>query len=297
MELGIHIRSMHQASVIRRVPEHLATLYAQREDWSALVAQDSLRIYVGDEFCVHRLPRLDELDDLVQSANARQWQVSFLTPPLTDQGLERCARLFDYLQQKLPQTEVVVNDWGVLSFLKENYPSFQLSVGRLLNKGFKDPRLSDATSASRFSAETAALFNRSTFDFAALQQKLFELQVRRLERDVLPYEDLEIERLKGLSTSVYFPFGYITTGRICWIASFNETEGKKFCISDGCQRSCNEISLKLKHNRVSLEIRQDGNTVFYLYPPEKLRRLLLTAEQNKIRLIYQGLVICNSQSS
>jgi len=291
MELGIHIRNMDQVSVIGHVPEHLATIYNQAEDWSPLAPADNLRVYIGDEFCVHRLPHLNELDDLVQLAKEKAWEVTFLTPPLTDQGLEGCGRLFDDLRQKLPQAEVVVNDWGVLFFLKENYPSFQLSVGRLLNKGFKDPRLSDVKSASGFSRETATLFNRSTFEFEAIQEMLLELQVGRLERDVLPYEDLKIQRLKGLSTSVYFPFGYITTGRICWSASFNEPDRKKFCISDGCQRSCNQMSLRLKNKRVSMQIHQGGNTVFYLYPSARLRRLVSTAEQNEIRLIYQGVVI------
>ena len=54
MELGIHIRDLDQANVIDDVPEHLATLYARKQDWSALVPRDSLRICVGDEFCVHR---------------------------------------------------------------------------------------------------------------------------------------------------------------------------------------------------------------------------------------------------
>jgi len=291
MKLGIHIRNLDHATAICDLPEHLAMLYAQKEDWSALVPPDSLRIYVGDEFCIHRLPRLNELDVLVQLAIEKQWAVTFLTPPLSDQGLENCARLFDYLQQTVPQTEVVVNDWGVLLFLKENYPSFRLSVGRLLNKGFKDPRQSDATSASRFSAETAALFNHSTFDFPRFQQTLLALDMRRIERDVLPYEDIRMESLKGLSTSIYFPYGYITTGRICWIASFNEPERKKFSLSDGCQRRCNRMSLRLKHDRMPKPLYQSGNTVFYLYPPSKLRYLVSTANQNKIRLVYQGFVI------
>ena len=291
MELGVHIRDVDQAAMIYDVPGHLAGLYGQGQDWSALVPQDSVRLYVGDEFCVHRLPHQDELDALLQLATENRWEATFLTPPLSDRGLERCERLFDCLEQNLPRTEVVANDWGVLLFLKQNYPSLQLSVGRLLNKGFKDPRLPDATSATRFSAETAALFDCSTFEFAGFQQKLLDLQVSRLERDVTPYEDLTLERPAGMNASIYFPFGYITTGRICWIASFNQPAAKKYCMSDGCQRTCNQMSLRLKHSSTSLPIYQAGNTVFYLYPADKLRRLVAATKQKKIRLIYQGFVI------
>lgn len=48
--------------------------------------------------------------------------------------------LFDYLNTCHSSAEVVFNDWGVMGLLKANYPVLKLSAGRLLNKGFKDPR-------------------------------------------------------------------------------------------------------------------------------------------------------------
>ena len=277
--------------MIDDLPRHLAGLYGQRHGWPAPVSPESMRLYVGDEFCDHRLPHLNELDALIRLATENRWPVSFLTPPLSDQGIERCARLLDLLEQSLPHSEVVANDWGVLFFVKENYPSLQLAVGRLLNKGFKDPRLPDATGVSRFSAEAAELLDCSTFDFSGYQQMLLELQVSRLERDVMPYGDLKMNGSAGMNASIYFPFGYITTGRICWTASYNQPAAKKYRMSDGCRRCCNRMSFRLAHNSLSQQIYQSGNTVFYLYPAEKLDRLVSAAKQKMIRLIYQGFVI------
>jgi hypothetical protein len=224
-------------------------------------------------------------------ANGENRGLTFLTPPLTDDGMDRCGPLFDFLKERGLGTEVVVNDWGVLLFLKEKYPLFQLSVGRLLNKGFKDPRLMNPDGASEFSAETAELFNTCTFDSIEFLAKMQELNVTRLERDLLPFGEPEIKRRGGLQASVYFPFGYITTGRVCWMKSFDTSAGRKFSISNGCRHACNKISLKLNHAKTDLPLFQTGNTIFYLYAASKLAALTQRAKTQKLRLVYQGLIV------
>ncbi len=295
MELAVHLRDPAQVQALNDLPGHLSMLYGEKVfkglDGSARVDQFSLRLYIGDEFCIHRLPSLDELDTICQLAKREDRGLTFLTPPLTDDGMDRCCPLFDFLKEKGLRTEVVVNDWGVLFFLKEKYPFFQLSVGRLLNKGFKDPRLMNPDEASEFSAETAELFNTCTFDAIEFLAKMQELNVTRLERDLLPFGEPEIIRPGGLQASVYFPFGYITTGRVCWMKSFNTAAARRFSISNGCRQACNEISLKLNHAKTDLQLFQAGNTIFYLYAPAKLAALIKRAKTQDLRLVYQGLIV------
>ena len=295
MELAVHLRDQSQVEALNDLPGHLSMLYGEKAfedlDRFAQVDPGFLRLYVGDEFCIHRLPRIDELDALCQLAKMENRDLTFLTPPLTDDGMDRCCPLFDFLKERGLGIEVVVNDWGVLLFLKEKYPLFQLSVGRLLNKGFKDPRLMNPDEASEFSAETAELFNTCTFDAIEFLAKMQELNVTRLERDLLPFGKPEIIRPGGLQASVYFPFGYITTGRVCWMKSFNTSTGRRFSISNGCRQACNQISLKLNHAKTDLQLFQTGNTIFYLYAPSKLAVLAKRAQSQKLRLVYQGLIV------
>lgn len=295
MELAVHLRDPAQAHALNDMSGHLSDVYGEKVfkemDRSALADSSSLRLYIGDEFCARRLPGLDELDGLCQLAQGQYRGLTFLTPPLTDEGMDKCIPLFDRLKEKDLRSEVVVNDWGVLLFLKEKYPSFQLSVGRLLNKGFKDPRLMNPDEASEFSAETAELFNTCTFDASEFQAKMRELKVTRLECDLFPFGGPELKRRGGLQASVYFPFGYITTGRVCWMDSFNAPRGKKFSISNGCRQACNQISLKLNHTQPNLQLFQAGNTIYYLYSPSKLAALLQRAKSQKLRLVYQGLIV------
>lgn len=295
MELAVHLRDLTHAQALNGLPGHLSILYGEKAfkglDLSAWVDQSSLRLYIGDEFCAHRLPNLDELDAFCRLADAKTGGLTFLTPPLSDEGIEKCSPLFNFLKENDPRTELVVNDWGVLFFLKQNYPFFQLSLGRLLNKGFKDPRLMNPDEASEFSAETAELFNRCTFDSIEFLAKMRELKVKRLERDLLPFGEPEIKQSGGLEVCVYFPFGYVTTGRVCWMRSFGASAGRKFSISNGCRQACNKISLKLNHAKTNLQLFQAGNTIFYLYAPTKLTALIKRAKTQKLRLIYQGLIV------
>jgi len=294
MELAVHLRDPAQVQALSDLPGHLSILYGEEAfkglDGSALVDRRSLRLYIGDEFCIHRLPSIDELNAICQAAKGEYRGLTFLTPPLTDDGIDRCGPLFDILKDMDLGTEVVVNDWGVLLFLKDNYPSFQLSVGRLLNKGFKDPRLTNPDEALTLSAETAELFNTCTFDSVEFPAQMRQLNIKRLERDLLPFGKTEIKRHGELQTSVYFPFGYITTGRVCWMSSFHAVAGRKFSISNGCRQTCQKISLKLNHAKTDLQLFQTGNTIFYLYAPSKLAALVKHAKNQKLRLVYQGLM-------
>jgi hypothetical protein len=83
-----------------------------------------------------------------------------------------------------PDVDVVFNDWGVMGLLNSNFPAFKLSAGRLLNKGFKDPRLQPE--ASRIAGPQAgadALLSGSTFDghgFKNIWQPLTSIAANRI---------------------------------------------------------------------------------------------------------------------
>ena len=253
------------------------------------IARSFTRIYVGDEFCPHRMPRLAELDALLDVAREHSKDVTLLTPPLTDAGIDECTRLLDRLRERCPEAEVVANDWGVLLFLKEKYPEFRLAAGRLLDKGFKDPRLSDSGALSSHSEEMAAVLNTSSFDSPILREKLVELGVVRMERDLFPYRVGAPGSAPGLAASIYFPFGYVTTGRVCWTSTFSESE--KYKPLEDCARPCEGITMKLEHEDAALPLFQSGGTVHYLHSPAALESIFEAAGGENIRLVYQGLAL------
>ena len=210
---------------------------------------------------------------------------------VTDEGLEKCSRLLRFCAQAAPGTEVVVNDWGLLCLLKDNYPSFPASAGRVLNKGFKDPRLVDPKGAAENSEDAHELLNGCSFDTPSFQKKTREMDVSRFERDVLPYGEPDMKSTDDLGSSVYFPFGYVSTGRVCWVASFKASAGRKFSPSNTCHSPCSGLLLEMGGAQSSFRLFEGGNTVFYLYPPSVLRSFAVDPIYKDVRLVCQGSAI------
>jgi hypothetical protein len=237
------------------------------------------------------MPEPDVLEAITRSAGRKEWPVTLLTPPATDEGLERCCRLFRFLEREVPGAEVVVNDWGVLCLLKDEYPSLPAAAGRLFNKGFKDPRSPYPGRAAEISEDVQELLNGCSFDTPLFHKKLREFGVRRVERDLLPYRDSDTKNTDGLGTSVYFPFGYVSTGRVCWVASFKASPGGKFSPLEACHGPCDGLLLEMGGGQSNFRLFQGGNTVFYLYPPSVLGSFAEDKTYKEVRLIYQGFAI------
>jgi len=295
IETAIHIRNLDQALEPDGIFRHLEGLYDSKL-FPGIEAERNIslhvnRIYLGDEFCPHRFSNLNFMREISRFANENRLELTILTPVLTDREMERYIPLFDYLNEFHPNMEVVGNDIGVILFLKENFPRFRLAAGRLLNKAFKDPRLTDATGLSSHSREAETLLDECTFDNEEFHEIMAKLEVERLERDLLPYGKSDIEMISGMKTSVYLPFGSITSGRICWISTFNQPEGSWFMPQDVCARPCDELTFDLNNDNFTFQVVQSGNTVFYLYSPEMLIALFEMAKTRKLRLVYQGFVI------
>ena len=244
------------------------------------------RIYIGDEFCRNRLPDPGELSKICGFADRKKLSLTLLTPVLTDQGVEECKDLFDRFYHWNSSSEVVVNDLGVLFFLKKNYPGFQISMGRLFNKGFKDPRLEQTDIQAPGGME--GILNDCSFHHENIQVLAEDLGIQRFEQDLLPYADPDGLGNSRLRTAVYLPFGYVTTGRVCFSAGLNQGSDTRFRLANGCSSPCATHSLELKSSSLAFKLFQNGNTIFYLYTLSMIRSLLKKARKQKFRLVFQG---------
>jgi hypothetical protein len=294
MNLACHIRHIRQLDRLATVQAHLMTFYAADGSETAPRKTDAFigpctRIYVGDEFCVARMPSLPALKRFAESAATLNLALSVLTPVMSDADIARLAPLFAYLNACHPGVEVVFNDWGVMGWLRSAYPALTLSAGRVLNRGFKDPRLKPPPSTHADArGGSDALLNWSTFDGRWIREYFSELAIERCEKDLMPFNASASGGDVALDTAIYFPFGYVTSGRTCWVASFDQPAEEQFIPPAHCSRPCQDSLLELKSDAFGLRIFQSGNTIFYLYPPQRLEHLLKVARDDGTRLIYQG---------
>ena len=97
----------------------------------------------------------------------------------------------------------------------------------------------------------------------------------------------------GILFSVYIPYGYVATGRVCMPGSMDLDRQDKFTEYMGCQKECLRFSLRLLNtgspfsNR-DLELIQRGNTIFYPNSWSTLESILNGDRAGMVdRIIYQ----------
>lgn len=220
-------------------------LQATSPGWSAILATgtrvDFARLYLGDEFCHHLIPTIQDVETALSWCQERQVPLSLATPPVTDEGLDDLRPLLRRLDGEMG-AEVVANDWGTLRVLQRDFPRLVRVLGRTLRRQIKDPR-----------AEVALATGAMTDGYQALLQRL---GVAMIAADRLP------DGPTALSLAMHLPYEFVTTGRICSISGVPFPEPKKFLVDFSCPKPCRDFYLDLQDTSVPGGMRQKGNTLY-----------------------------------
>jgi hypothetical protein len=230
------------------------------------------RVYYGSEFCQNLIPTLDNLK-IIFSATKNKKKLTLLTPYVTGCGLEKLKPLFQYLSKQNSRTEVVFNDWGVFKLIREGYRNIEPVLGRLLTKQRRDPRIYnillnkqkptrifDKKSKKTFvfiPKETPLSlyehFKGSVINVPVFQEFLLANNIRRVEIDNLAW-DMKIEVNKRIGVSIYLPYAYVTTTRLCGLINLTYS---------ACGRECQKYYFSFKNDVSPLPFYIWGNTIFY----------------------------------
>jgi hypothetical protein len=278
----------------------LAAIWEAGEDQFGTI--NFTRLYFGQEFCEKALPTLKELTKAIETAEQKGMEFTLVTPYVTEEGLSEVKVLLEHLVKLMPQAEVVVNDWGVLEILNQNYPSLTPVLGRLLNKVIRDPRMLAYHKKAQFKIsqeksleDFCQSYRRSNLAGEPMQALLASYKVTRIEMDLPPQGLDEQLKIWGYDSSLYLPYGVITTGRICLLHSWGVEEKQKFKPFVGaCDRKCRYYWLDMADPSGQVPkskdwtIVQKGNTVFYRENKDFIRKGLAKAAQLGInRVIIQ----------
>ncbi|MFA5039288.1 MAG: hypothetical protein WC732_06370 [Candidatus Omnitrophota bacterium] len=242
--------------------------------------KDIDRLYFGNEFCEGLIPGLSVVKARQAFAQRSGKPLTFVTPYVTDKGLTRLYGIFKYLN-KLDKVEVVFNDWGVFSMLREEFSNLVPVMGRLLTRQRRDPRILRILAgkqkrilvedkgkrvllAPKPAPETLLSYHRSCgINAPWFQDFLLSRGIRRVEVDNLLW-GMDLKLKPGMSLSVYYPFGYISTGRQC----------PKFSLRFGpCARQCQRYCFRFRDASLPVPFYGIGGTLFYQYDQLPLDRL------------------------
>jgi len=217
------------------------------------------RVYFGHEFCQRKLPTNQDLDKAMAWAENRKSAFSLLTPFVTDAGLTQVQSLIERLSSKSAalSPEVIVNDWGVLRWTHRTFPEIPLALGRLLTKQKRGPRILQI--AERLPEAAMDHFMRSNVDVPHFAEFLAGMSVKRVELDNLLQG---IRRNGGLPASLYYPYAYISTTRLCLLMNGDRADKNPRSIGR-CSRECRMYDVTLTHHNMPTPLSLKGNAYFF----------------------------------
>ena len=230
-------------------------------------------LYFGSEFCQELLPLRKEAAAFCAHCAAHDLEAVLLTSLMTYKGLTRLDHLLESLAKRGWSPAVVFNDWGVFELLRTQFPGLPRRMGRLMNRGLRDPRLDMQTCES--GAENT---NRG----AGIRQLASKLGVCAVESDA----DLEPGFLgdgsNGLNRTLHVPFTFVSSGRNCLEKAAAAPAGKGIFthgLTSGCSAPCQGVCRQENRQDTEKQMWRAGNTVFFEAPPEWLNRHIQLADR------------------
>jgi hypothetical protein len=265
------------------------------EEWERLYEKKRRpdRVYFGSEFCQYRLPSLAAVKKALAYSWHNGFEFTFASPYVHNQKFYLLLEILEDLHQTASTAgrsiEVVVNDWGVYHHVRTHFPSLRIVIGRLLNKTIRDPRIADFYDEGNV-PESARNVVRETGLFSDGFSRFLETaNVVGLEFDELVQEHNLTQHTSPYRLTFHFPFGCVASGSACMVG-FIETEKKaKFRGDPECKQQCQLYTFELKNRKfteMEHRIFQKGNTAFYAYNPDIVRKGMEGITTAAARIVY-----------
>jgi hypothetical protein len=217
------------------------------------------RLYFGNEFCEQLMPSVTQLEHVLNFVSGNNLDFTLVTPYITDNGLKRLDSLLHLIAQKRPDSEVVFNDYGVLRVLRSRYNELEPVMGRLLNRMKRGPRLMMVI--DKLPKTTVEYFQHSNLPVIALTGFLNANGVRRVELDNI-LQEFSFS-LDCYSVSLYLPYAYVTTSRLCLVNSCDIPEKEEIVGIFPCKQECQKYTFYLRNEIMPVLLIRKGNSIFF----------------------------------
>ncbi len=296
MECAVHIQNADDVAQVHRLAEWECSAKLGPVSGALLRALGDVpvqRVYYGAEFCENLIAGPDPMMAAWHAARAAGLGFTLLTPYVGGHGLARLRRLFQTLAS-LGEAEVVFNDWGVLRVLGKEFPRLKPVQGRLLHKSLRDPRVMGEYARSIAATgvtPTILALQQSNLPNAAYAAIYARYGVDTIEFDALPQGT--DWACAGRQAAVYFPYGLISTARVCMAAALGYGKTDKFQPAAPCRHECQTHLLEYAYSNSPFENRQQrfwlkGNTYFFTHTEETLAEIRAAVEAGALsRIVIQ----------
>ncbi|MDT8320501.1 MAG: hypothetical protein RQ826_08225 [Xanthomonadales bacterium] len=266
MEYGLRIATLEGAC---RSPAEICDAAL----WKLFPEAPLTALYFGSEFCQELLPGTRDAEAFCAYCKERGLEAVLLTPLVTQRGLGRLSRLFGGLVGRGWCPTIAFNDWGVFELLRNAYPALPMRMGRLMNRGLRDPRLDMKTERAE---------GENTERGAGIRKLASSLGVRAVESDA----DLEPGYLgtgsNGLQRTLHVPYTFVSSGRNCLEKAAAAPAGKGLFtggLTSGCKAPCRGVCRQEHRRDTQKPLWRAGNTLFFEAPPQWISRHMALADR------------------
>ncbi len=233
-------------------------VYITRAENLHYLTPEFSRLYFGQEFCQRLMPSKESLETVARAVSGKKTGFTFVTPFVTDEGLDAVMALIDFVLNNFENPEIVVNDWGVYRILSGVYEHKNLVLGRLLTKLKKGPRILRMMAVLPHGAIEHFKLSPSDSNFAS--EFLKESGFSRLEFDNLLQG---IKRPPGaIKASLYVPYVCVTVTRYCLYAVCS-ARGSFARSIPPCERECGNFVFSLKNKNMPADLILKGTAQFF----------------------------------
>ena len=196
------------------------------------------RFYIGNQFCHLLFPERKLLFEIIEKAAAEQVEITLVFSYIREYMLDYITELLDeinrWCEEKRQSVEIVVNDWGMASLVKKSRRNLIPSLGILLNKRRKDPRIP-------FKKGEQKWFERNSLN-AGFYRNFLEREygIQRFEWESCGYE----QQIPPGKNSLHIPFYQTNTSQYCPLGAVCETgERGRQKLAKKCPGYCTEYAL------------------------------------------------------
>jgi len=221
---------------------------------------DYARIYIGSEVCSrYFFVFLKHFDEIVCKA---QKKITLVLPDFKETEWRLLEEIIGKVADDAKVDEVVVNDFGTLSYCKKNLSDDKkIILGKLFNKCPREARID----MWNFEGITDKDYlSEIVYDTPFYEELIQHTNIDRIELDYIDDNYIKGLHIDQLKVGIHIPYTYITSGAICAMGSINNLELEKFSVDGHCQFECQKYFATLKNEKINRTIYSEGNTYYYL---------------------------------
>lgn len=229
-------------------------------------------IYFGQETCENLIPSLKHVEQAVNYCTENEYPFTLATPYVGPKGMDRLRKILGFLEREAPDSEVLVNDYGVLQLLNREFTSLKSILGRLLIKMKRDPRFSisgydianvDLKNLKKVERNQTDALKGTSLELPIYQDFLKSRGIQRVSIDALTQGlDPKTNKKWGFPVDLFWPWSYVTSSRSCSIAAHTQP-GKEYHPTDeACKFQCKKYEYTFSSDKQMLPSVFRGNATW-----------------------------------